>query len=98
MRSEWDEASLVEPWTRAMGGHGDYWRQTLINPLVLAIGEAIAGGREPFAVSAFEPLARQLRPGGAVPALDGLSVVDLGCGEGCLGRLLTGRGARYAGL
>ena len=98
MRSEWDEASLVEPWARAMGDHGDYWRQTLINPLVSALGEAIVGGRDPFAVSAFEPLARQLRAGGAAPSLAGLSVVDLGCGEGCLGRLLTGRGARYAGL
>jgi trans-aconitate methyltransferase len=97
MRSEWDEASLVEPWARAMGDHGDYWRQTLINPLVVGLGEAITGGRDPFAVSAFEPLGRQLRAQ-AAPSLAGLSVLDLGCGEGCLGRLLTGRGARYVGL
>jgi trans-aconitate methyltransferase len=98
MRSEWDEASLVEPWARAMGEHGDYWRQTLINPLVVALGEAIAGGRDPFALSVFEPLARQLQAGEPAPSLVGLTVVDLGCGEGCLGRLLTARGARYAGV
>jgi trans-aconitate methyltransferase len=81
-----------------MGDHGDYWRQALINPLVVALGEAVVAGRDPFAVSVFEPLARQLGTRETNDTLAGLTVVDLGCGEGCLGRLLTGRGARYAGL
>src|SRR3954469_20563797 len=98
MRSEWDDAALVEPWARAMGDHGDYWRQSLINPLVLSIGEAIAGGRDPFRASVFEPLARNLRSDAPTASLAGLQITDLGCGEGCLGRLLAARGARYFGL
>jgi CRP-like cAMP-binding protein len=90
MRSEWDDAALVEAWARAMGEHGDYWRQTLTNPLVLAMGEAIAAGRDPFAVSAFAALARNLHPATAAPSLASLAIVDLG-------RALATRGARYVG-
>jgi hypothetical protein len=56
MRAEWDQAQLVEPWAEAMGEHGDYWRQVLINPLVLAVAERVAAGGDPFAMSVFEPL------------------------------------------
>jgi 2-polyprenyl-3-methyl-5-hydroxy-6-metoxy-1,4-benzoquinol methylase len=98
MRSEWDEPALVEAWARAMGDHGDYWRQTLINPLVIRLGEAVVRGQDPFGVSAFEPLARGLRGDTPATKLDGLAVVDLGCGEGCLGRLLAAHGATYQGL
>jgi 2-polyprenyl-3-methyl-5-hydroxy-6-metoxy-1,4-benzoquinol methylase/CRP-like cAMP-binding protein len=109
MRAEWEQAQLVEPWAQAMGEHGDYWRQVLINPLVLAVAERVAAGGDPFALSVFEPLLRGLpsvtaRAGGAgtaagAPAsLAGVNVLDLGCGEGCLGRLLCGRGASYVGL
>ena len=44
MRAEWEDAQLVEPWARAMGERGDYWRQALINPLVLAVAERVAAG------------------------------------------------------
>jgi 2-polyprenyl-3-methyl-5-hydroxy-6-metoxy-1,4-benzoquinol methylase len=97
MRSEWDEPALIESWARAMGETGDYWRQSLINPLVVSLAEAVAAGRDPYAVSVFEPLARGLVEDGT-RSLEGLSIADLGCGEGCLGRVLTARGARYFGL
>src|SRR5688572_11705084 len=103
MRAEWEDTQLVEPWAQAMGEHGDYWRQVLINPLVLAVAERVAAGADPFVPSFFEPLLRalpssQARAGGAPPmgtSLEGVAVLDLGCGEGCLGRLLCARGAEY---
>ena len=123
MRAEWDQAQLVEPWAEAMGEHGDYWRQVLINPLVLAVAERVAAGGDPFAMSVFEPLLGGLPSvvartgaggasnGGRVPgeagaggsgraagSLAGVTVLDSGCGEGCLGRLLCARGAGYVGL
>jgi SAM-dependent methyltransferase len=120
MRSEWEQAQLVEPWAAAMGEHGDYWRQVLINPVVLSIAERVAAGRDPFVASVFEPLLQRLpsapsavassvpspaNPSApsaaalpATPTLASLSVLDLGCGEGCLGRLLSARGASYVGL
>jgi hypothetical protein len=111
MRSEWEQPRLVEAWARAMGEHGDYWREALINPLVQSACLEIAGGGDPFRLSAFESTLRAVRGGtGAVvggagkdkdkgqPALAGLTVVDFGCGEACLGRMLAGQGARYLGL
>jgi 2-polyprenyl-3-methyl-5-hydroxy-6-metoxy-1,4-benzoquinol methylase len=123
MRAEWDQAQLVEPWAEAMGEHGDYWRQVLINPLVLAVAERVAAGGDPFAMSVFEPLLHGLPSvvartgagaasnggrapgaagatggGAAAGSLAGVTVLDLGCGEGCLGRLLCARGAGYVGL
>src|SRR4051794_23738798 len=94
MRLEWDDARLVQPWAAAMGEHGDYWREVLINPLALAVAERLAAGGDPFAGSAFEALVE--RP--ASTSLGGVHLVDLGCGEGCLGRLVSGRGATYSGL
>ena len=45
MRSEWDDGDLLLTWARAMGEHGDYWRQALINPLVLSdAGRGVSGG------------------------------------------------------
>lgn len=104
MRSEWEQPRLVEAWARAMGEHGDYWREALINPLVLSACQAIARGADPFRLSAFESTLRAVRSAGTAAAsvgptpLAGLSVVDFGCGEACLGRLLAGQGARYLGL
>ncbi len=99
MRAEWEEPQLVEPWVRAMGARGDYWRQSLIHPLVLALAERVAAGKDPFEPSVFEALRRSLAAGAAEPArLDGVTVLDLGCGEGCLGRELCARGASYVGL
>jgi predicted TPR repeat methyltransferase len=99
MRSEWDEPGLVEPWARAMGEEGDHWREALINPVVVALAEAIARREDPFALSFFAPLVRAVRQAPPAPvALDALSVVDFGCGEGCLGRVLARRGATLLGL
>src|SRR5262245_51399642 len=98
MRAEWDERELVDPWAQAMGEHGDYWRQALINPLVVSIAERVASGGDPFEPSLFAPLLQALRPGAAAGDLSGVGVLDLGCGEGCLGRLLCARGAEYVGL
>jgi 2-polyprenyl-3-methyl-5-hydroxy-6-metoxy-1,4-benzoquinol methylase len=98
MRSEWDDPQLVEPWAAAMGDEGDYWRQVLINPLVLSIAARIAAGGDAFAGLAWGPLLRALRGEESAAALTGVRVLDLGCGEGCLGRVLAARGADYVGL
>jgi SAM-dependent methyltransferase len=97
MRLEWDDPQLVQPWAAAMGQEGDYWRRVLLNPLALSIAARLCQGRDAFAGLGFEPLLQALRAPDEAD-LGGVSVLDLGCGEGCLGRVLAARGATYLGL
>src|SRR4051794_28974167 len=98
MRFEWDRGELASPWAAAMGEHGDYWRGGPTHPPVLALCGALAPGGGPFRRSAFSAVLAALEDTSPAEPLAGLEVVDLGCGEGCLGRLVASRGAGYLGL
>lgn len=126
MDKEWVNHNLVRRWANANGSvthpFGDYWRMTLVNPLVLraAKGIALQLSQTPeslpldvdlaFSVAALRATRsgerdkligwhREMqRSRDNVSKLTGLRIMDLGCGEGYLGRWLCPMGVSYRGF
>lgn len=80
----------------AMGEFGDTWREELVNPVLAGIGLNIVSenAQPPFTV--YRSLTS--RPRLTSHSLSDLRVLDLGCGQGCLGRYLGSAGAHYLGV
>ncbi len=101
MGREWDDPTFAEKWIRAQRGEGDEWRADLINPVVRTLCEAMSDRKapKPFDFSVFESLALARENRSPKPnAWAGVTVIDLGCGEGCLGSVVSAGGAAYRGF
>lgn len=91
----WLDQKFCRRWIEAQRNGGDLWRQRLIAPVVMRMCSAVAGSaKDAFDFSAFSAL-RSKTP---VSKLSGVRVVDLGSGEGWLGRLVGDAGADYFGV
>lgn len=95
-KNPWDDEAFVRNWIAAQRVHGDGWRAELVNPLVLEMCRRIGSGGGAFAFSAYKALS-EAGSDGSTPVLKGVRVIDLGCGDGCLGQLVVDNGGSYFG-
>lgn len=123
-KEQWcTQRDLIEAWLGTIGDdshpYGDYWRMTLVNPVVFLlctlIARKISGEAKPHVEEVPLDLAlgiqREKLSSTNVEALtswhetiarehkiEKVNVLDLGCGEGYLGRWLSSMGANYLGV
>lgn len=102
--SQWEDTALVEAWAGAVEPFGDLWRRVLVNPVILHLSTQGLSAYE--GLNAVRKMAHEFSDALALtewyrshePDVRDLRVLDLGCGEGWLGRWLTPHGAKYLGL
>lgn len=104
MITDWYNAELCTEWIREMGEYGDLPRQVFSHPIALGLAKALSKKKliqsgilkesvlELADKIVFERLSYDTK------MLRGINCLDLGCGDGCLGRFLNNFEAKYLGL
>jgi hypothetical protein len=97
-KDDFEKPEVISKYDEAQGVYGDRWRLKLINPLVTKICAELASPNigKGLDFSVYEAFAAEVAPQSS--SWDSLRVLDLGCGQGCLGRLVEQYGATYLGL
>ncbi len=101
MAHEWNREKFARGWIQAQNTEGDLWRTSLINPVVRRMCTAVAQGKDPSDFSVFDPIVEWVKKDAPRPGpgdWKGVTVIDLGCGEGHLGAVVTEGGASYRGI
>jgi SAM-dependent methyltransferase len=109
MRTEWLSPDLAHAWSQFIGEAGDIFRRSFIKPIVYGIATAVIetpprcfsstcammDGLQGFFHCLDEGTDFPPCPPGSSGSLEGIVCLDLGAGEGYLGRWLCHLGAEY---
>lgn len=96
MLNDWQNIALCEEWNKEMGAIGDVPRQIFTNPIVCAIAEAITKNQEIY--SGLMQSNIMSNENHSLALSRSVNCLDLGCGEGFVGRMLGINVGKYLGL